>query len=266
MGHQKAAFEILNSIFNSQTIMDTTVGRICRSWFTRNDVIIALLGGFPTDLSRDWFTCAVSYCQKQQSQHPDELQWAIEGRSARLYLVSYDMSLIYSKAVNEEISEFEYNREHKKIMDRLLEWKQTWDPRLTDPAFLAQDDSWKRPLDEADIVNPYEPNLLFKAPLFSTTLISTEWHALMLLHISQAKHIPRETLTSELEKHGYALCQYFEAMEYWPETPTGTLMLLQQAITLASLFLPQDDRHHMWLRRKQALIETMGYELTERRC
>lgn len=238
--------------------MESPIGRICRSWFTRNDVIIALLGGLPTDLSRDWFTCAVSFFQKRQREHPDELQSLIEGRSARLYLISYDMSLIYSRAVNEELSDAEYNSEHKKLTDRLLEWKQTWDPRLTDPAHLTNDDSWKRPLDESDIVNPYEPNLLFKKPLFSTTLISIEWHSLMLLHLSQAKHTPKEDLSPELEKHGYAICQYFEALEYWPETPTGTLMLLQQAITLASLFLPQDDRHHMWLRRKQALIETMG--------
>lgn len=169
------------------------------------------------------------------------------------------MALLYSQSVNEEISDPDYNREHRRIVDRLLEWKQALDPRLSDPALSVQSDSLKRPVDSVDIVSPYEPNLIFKPPLYHTTLVIIEWHALMLLHTSQAKSESREALGPELQKHGYAICQYFEALEYWPETPTGTLMLLQQAVTLANVFLPQDERHSMWLRRKQALIETMGY-------
>jgi hypothetical protein len=259
MGHQKAACEILTSIFTKDNVMDSVAGRICRSWIARNDVVIALLGGFQADLSRDWFTCAVDYYENRKSQEPGELEWNLGERTTSLYVISHEMSVLYSTTVNEEISEPDYSREHRRIVDRLLEWKQALDPRLSDPALAVQIESLKRPVDSMDIVNPYEPNLVFKPPFFHTTLVNIEWHALMVLHISQAKSVSREALGPELEKHGYAICQYFEALECWPETPTGTIMLLQQAVTLASVFLPQDERHSMWLRRKQALIETMGY-------
>ena len=55
------------------------------------------------------------------------------------------MSVINSQSVNEEISGPDFNEEHKRFMDQLLEWKQTWDPRLSDPALAVQEDSRKRP-------------------------------------------------------------------------------------------------------------------------
>lgn len=258
MGHQKAACEILTSIFSTEDLMESVAGRICRSWIARNDIIIALLGGFLPRLSHDWFTCAVSYYEKRQSQEPGELKWKVAERTTSLYVISYEMSVIYSQSVNDEISDSDYNREHKTIVDQLLEWKQAWDHRLSEPAFAVLVDSWKRPDESIDVVNPYEPISFFKPRLSHITLVNIEWHALMLLHTSQTKNISREALAPELERHGYAICQYFEALEYWPETPTGTLMVLQQGVTLASVFLSQDDRYDMWLRRMQALIETMG--------
>jgi len=35
----------------------------------------------------------------------------------------------------------------------------------------------------------------------------------MLLHTFQAKNASRDAFGPELEKHGYAICHYFEALE-----------------------------------------------------
>ena len=61
-----------------------------------------------------------------------------------------------------------------------------------------------------------------------------------------------------LAKRAYKICQMFEQLEMWPASPPGCLIISQSKLAMATLFLPRDQRHHMWIRRKFALIETMG--------
>ncbi|PFH56899.1 hypothetical protein XA68_15813 [Ophiocordyceps unilateralis] len=259
MGHQKAALEIITQIFEPGTVMDTAVGRMCLNWYSRYDNYVAIMGGFPTGLSRQWFDVTMVYCQSQAAAHPDHVRWKIDHRSAQLRLITFDMSMLYARGSRGQLSPQAFAREHTRLTQELHEWKHTWDPALTDPNYLVTDLSYRKEAGPEDIVDPYQPGTLFHMPLFTTTLITAEWHSIVIMHLSQSAKTPSPTLLAKFREHAYAACQYFEAVERWPGCPPGALVSLQPCISIAALFLPHDRQHQMWLRRKFALLDTLGF-------
>ncbi|KID79066.1 uncharacterized protein G6M90_00g023510 [Metarhizium brunneum] len=259
MGHQKAAFQVVRKIFTPDTVMHTPVGRACIDWYTRYDCYVAIMGGFPTDLPREWFNRMNEYNESQLGASPDEFRWKISSRSTQLRSISYDMSMLYARGSRGQIGPEDFTKEHKRITNELLEWKSTWDAALSVPEYLVTDFSYQRDVVPGDIVNPYMLGLLYEQPLFTNTLITTEWTSIMIMHLSQSSDIPAEQVFIEMAKHAYTICQYFETVEFWPLKPKGALIPLQPCISIAALFLPRDSRHQMWVRRKFALLDTMGF-------
>ncbi|KAK9435189.1 hypothetical protein VB005_09983 [Metarhizium brunneum] len=259
MGHQKAAFQVIRKIFTPDTVMHTPVGRACIDWYTRYDCYVAIMGGFPTDLPREWFNRMNEYNESQLGASPDEFRWKISSRSTQLRSISYDMSMLYARGSRGQIGPEDFTKEHKRITNELLEWKSTWDAALSVPEYLVTDFSYQRDVVPGDIVNPYMRGLLYEQPLFTNTLITTEWTSIMIMHLSQSSDIPAEQVFIEMAKHAYTICQYFETVEFWPLKPKGALIPLQPCISIAALFLPRDSRHQMWVRRKFALLDTMGF-------
>ena len=70
MGHQKAAFEIITKTFDLKTVMQTSVSRACANWYMRFDNFVALMGGFPTDLPREWFSTRSDWYTSQIAAEP----------------------------------------------------------------------------------------------------------------------------------------------------------------------------------------------------
>ncbi|KAH7328214.1 hypothetical protein B0I35DRAFT_403620 [Stachybotrys elegans] len=258
MGHQKAALEVITTMFAPQTIAQTAIGRGCHYWYSRFDTFVGLLGGFPTDLPREYFTAIENFTQAQTAAQPESIRWKIEERAAHLRVITYDMSIIFARGSRGQLSANDFAYEHDQLTKRLEEWRSSWDPALTDPAYLVNDWPRKEP-DADDIVNPYEPGLVYEAPLFNSTMMSVEWLSIMLMHKTQVSNVPIQTLFMELSQYAYKILQYFEALEFWPLTPKGVLLNIQSCLSLAALFVPQDKRHQMWLRRKFAIAETQGY-------
>ncbi|UZP40857.1 hypothetical protein NXS19_008673 [Fusarium pseudograminearum] len=221
MGHQKAAFGIITSIFTPQTIMQSPVGRVVTN--------------------------------------PDEIHWKIDEWSAQLRLISYDMSILFARGSRGQISPEDFIKEHELINQRLIDWKEKRDPALQDPKYLVRDFPPPETLDPEDFVNPYTVGILYERPLFDVTVLCAEWNSIMIMHKCQSSGTRPDQLFADLNRHAYRTCQYFETLEFWPSTPRGVLVLIQACIAIAALFCPQDARHHMWFRRKFALLETMGY-------
>ncbi|KJZ79889.1 hypothetical protein HIM_00603 [Hirsutella minnesotensis 3608] len=259
MGHQKAALGIVTQLFDPETVMHTAVGRMCLNWYSRYDNYVAIMGGFPTELSREWFDAMAGYNQSQMLLHPNVLRWKIDDRSTRLRLISYSMSMLYARSSRGQISLEEFVHEHETLTQELYTWRGTWDRALENSEHLVTDFYYRRRFDAGDIVDPYKPGILFDSPLFSTTLITAEWHSIMIMHLSQSASIPPSQLLMKLGEHAYAACQYFESVEFWPSRPKGAMASLQPCISIAALFLPQDARHQMWIRRKFAYLDMLGF-------
>ena len=258
MGHQKAAFEVLTQLFTPQTAVQSPVGRVAVMWYSRFDVFIGIMGSFKTSLSREWFTAPVEYYESRAVVEPLKVGWKIEACAARLRLFSMEMSLLFAKGAKQEVTEEEYAAEHRRLSTAWDDWKSNWDPAMLDPAFLVTEFPGSQTPDPNDIVNPFAPGILFRQPLFASTLLTCEYHSVALMLGSQSATKLTDEERGMLMQRAYAICQICETVELWPHSPPGSLVILQSCLAIAALYLRRDPRHYMWLRRKFALLETMG--------
>ena len=254
MGHKKAAFEVLTQLYDPHSAMQSPVGRMAVTWYARFDVITSVMGCLAPSMSREWFTAQVEHYQDRATAEPQNVGCKFELWSARLRLIMMEMGLLYAKRAKRDISEDEYAAEHQRLAVVLEEWKNSWDPAMTDPSFLLTD----LPTNNSDI-NPFTPEPLFQPPLFVATALVCEYHSLALMHASQSSIKLTDEAKAGLRERANAICRIVEAVEVWQGSPLGSLILLQACMVMASFYVRRDARHHMWLRRKYASLESMGY-------
>lgn len=265
MGHQRAAFKILSQLLTPQSAMQTSVSRILLTWYARFDISVGMMAGFETMLSREWLSTVVQFAETQvaNSPGPELLVWKTEFQAASLRLISMDMSVLFAKGGRGEITTATFSAEYNRLLSRLHEWRSSLDPAVTDSSYLVTDFSGHRRAlrdndDNDDVVNPYRAGYLYEKPLFRMTILLAEWNSLILMHKSQEANALQQEPSDELKGHALAICEIFETVELWPGTPKGALMPIQPCLAMAALFVPRDARHHMWMRRKYALIERLG--------
>ncbi|OIW32400.1 hypothetical protein CONLIGDRAFT_267885 [Coniochaeta ligniaria NRRL 30616] len=260
MGHQRAAFEVINELFTPLSAMQTSTSRTILTWYVRFDIFVGIMGNFETALPREWFSTAVDFYLAQADSEPDNVMWKTEERSARLRLISMEMSILYGKGARGALAGDHYLAEHRRLSQELQNWKDSWDPAMTDPALLVTDFSANELLTSDDAVRSFTPGILYHPPLFASTLLTCEWRSIVIMHGSQAiMDVNAESQLAMLGEHAYAICQIFETVERWPSTPKGSLISIHACLAIATLFLPRDPKHHSWIRRKFALLESMGY-------
>lgn len=250
---------MLTNLFPTpEAAMQSPMGRMTFTWYSRYDAFVAVMGGFPTAIPREWFVAFIEKSQEKIAHTPDDLERRLEEAEARLRLISVDMSYLYSKGHRGEITPEEFSAEHDRIAGHLRQWRETLDPTITNPAYLVNEFPDQKKLDENDIVNPYAPGLVYRAPLFAMTLILTQYHSINVMHELQSTTMRKDLMYARLRDHSLEICQRFEAVERWPAAPRGALMLVQACLAISALFLPQEERNHNWIRRKFALMETLG--------
>lgn len=259
MGHQKAAFEVITQLFTPQSVTQTSMSRTILTWYVRFDVFVGIMGNFETALPREWFYTNIEYYRAQLQSEPDNVAWQIEECSARLHLISMEMSLLYGKGARGDLSGDEYPAEHRRLSQALQEWKASWDPAMTNASMLVADFSGNESPRPDDIVAPFTPGVLYHPPLFASTLLTCEWHSIFLMHGSQAiVDVGADSQVAQLGEHAYGICQIFETVERWALAPNGSLITIHACLAIATLFVPRDTSHHNWIRRKFALLENMG--------
>ncbi|KAK8868071.1 Sterol uptake control protein 2 [Apiospora arundinis] len=258
-GHQKAALQIVTQLYTPQSAMQSFISRTILTWYVRFDVFVGMLGGYETRLPREWFSATVEFHESQRQADPEGVLWKQEAASALLRLISVDMSFLYAKAKRGEVSGEAFASEYNSLTAQLHTWRNNLDPGMVDSTYLETDFKWRRPLEEDDIVDPYAPGHLYSGDLFPTTLLLAEWHSVVVMHKSQEPGMLQQEPTQELVDLSMAICQIFDNVEKWPPRPSGTLAMLQACLVIAAIFVPRDVKHHMWMRRKFALIEKSGY-------
>ncbi|KUI60324.1 hypothetical protein VP1G_07532 [Cytospora mali] len=258
-GHQRAAHEILTQLFTPQSMAQTSLNRTILSWYTRFDILVGLMGGFETGLSRDWYTTLDDHCGAQLASDPENLDWRYEASENRLRLICVDMCTLVSKRAKCEVTEDVFVAEHVKVANRLQEWKSNIGPALTDPSRLIPSTSGAP--DGFFIAYPTQVPV-YEAPLTTTTLLICEWHSMVMVYLYQIIGDAQEADTTglgDLSQHAQAVCQVFEAAEQWSSVPKGLLLMLHPCLAIAAMFLPRSPAHNTWLRRKLALLERSGF-------
>jgi hypothetical protein len=169
-----------------------------------------------------------------------------------------DMSTVFARIGKGEITFDQFISENEAMRRRIEAWQTDMDPALQDKRFLVHDFSGARPPDPHDIVDPYIPGKIYSGPLWVMNVSMIDWHSIGLMHQYQTALTMKTQPSSELGLKAFESCQLFESVEFFPESPPGTILALQASLGIAALFLPRDEAHAMWARRKLAAIESQG--------
>ena len=238
--------------------MESQLSRVILGWYMRFDVFAGLLGGFDMVLSREWFSSSHEYCQKQVEFDPTDLNWKIELAISKLRLIAMDMGNVFARIGKGQIGIDQFIQENEAVGGRLDAWRSEMDPALQDERYLVNEFSDTRLADPRSIVNPYLPGKIYCGPLWTMNVSTIDWYSIWLMHKYQTALIVQMQPSSDLGEKAYECCQLLESVEFFPESPPGTLVALQASLGIAALFLPRDDAHTMWARRKLASIESQG--------
>ena len=256
LGHQKAAFQILTELFTPETIMETEIQRVVIGWYTRFDIIAGLLSGSEMVLGREWFQACHQHYVERIKLDPNDLGCRIEEKQAETRLLALDMALLIAKRTKGSITLEDFMQEDGLLSRRIAAWYNEMDPLLRDPAHEIKLEGQREP---KDVVNPFEPGLIYQGPLWSMNFVLIDWYGVDLMHRYQtALALKQSPASCELEAIAMKSCMMIEAMQRWPGSPKGTMVESQASLVINSLFFPKDLDHNMWIRRKLAAVECQG--------
>jgi len=257
IGHSKAAYGMLLELHSSETIMNNELNRKLLSWYSRFDVISGLMSGYQTFLGRDWFTAVEIHYREQASTYPLSIDYKIEATIARHRLLAADLSVLFAQFARGAVPLEDFITGTDGIAEQIRTWKESLDPVFEDDRYLVKSfDGRKR--DPEDIVDPYLPGGMYKGPLFTFNFMLIDWHAVNLVQKYKTASLLKRPPPPEVRDIALELCRLFEAIEYWPESPPGSYLKAQGSLGLAILFLPKDEKHIIWSRRKLAKVESHG--------
>lgn len=200
------------------------------------------------------------FYQEKCLEEPAEVLWKVYERTSAFRLILHSMASFFALRPNAP-PRSDALRQYDDLTRRLIEWRQNWDASLTDSRYGVILSS---PAGEADFAKSSEPGVLFDNPIFSSSICTAEWHSMMMVHLSHhPENLPGDP--QEMRKHAYGACQVIGAVSQWDRAPPGALSMLHSILLVALKFLPQDEQHRFWVRRKLALIEATGYVQCHRR-
>ncbi|EJT77731.1 hypothetical protein GGTG_02836 [Gaeumannomyces tritici R3-111a-1] len=269
MGHQRAAYEVITFLYTPETSVETATSRIALTWYVRFDVFLSLMGGCATSMPDPWFISLMEHFHSQSIKDPTNMAYKIDDFAARLRFITREMSVLLGKHSASDISDESFAKEHARLARSLEALKEDWDPVLSDPAYMVMD--LRAPPELDSVVDLSRAGVLHEGPLFPGTLLCCEWLAVVIVHECQAitrAHAPAGgdggdggdgDISTALGMHAKAICNMVEAIEMWPSSPKGSLVIIQACLSVAAPFVPRDEKHQQWIRRKFALLESMGY-------
>ena len=258
LGHQKAACGMLLELYSVNSIMQTEIQRKILAWYARFDLFAGLMSGSATVLGREWFFANQQYYVQKSQKHSNNIDFKVEAHIATHRLTAMDMALLFAKFSKGKISKADFTTENNVLAEHIRAWKDQLAPLLSNAEYLVQSFGGARDPDPEDIVDPYKPGGIYKGALWTINFMMIDWYAVTLMHKHQTALALQQQPPSELMHLALEMCRIFEAIEYWPESPRGSILTAQASLGIASVFLPKDEKHGIWCRRKLAMIESMG--------
>ena len=248
---------MLLELYTPDTIMTSELGRQAIEWYARFELTSGLMSENVTTLSQQWFLATETWFQTMSMQHPGRIDYKIGFACARHRTLWADLASLFSKLARGPMT-LELQRESDRCAERIDQWILTLDPCFKNEHFLVRDFKG-RLADPRDIVDPFVE--IWREPLFTVNFMFLDWSAMSMLFkmkIAQAMHVPPPP---ELVSMALEACRVFETIEYWPDSPAGSVLKAKSVLGVACLFLPKDGQHTMWCRTKLAKIESLGYAL-----
>jgi hypothetical protein len=258
MSHQMAAYQILTELYSPQDIVRNDDLRTILQWYIHFDVFAGMLSGNGTILGREWFEALHEWDLQQIKLNPKDVQLKYKECCSRCRLLAADVALTFARKNRNDITEEDFDAKCKTINQELRSWETNLDPILRQPSKLITDFPDAPPRDPEDIVDPYKPNVIYDGELFGTNFITLQFLGLDLMFQQQLSGAQGEPRLPEMQELALRMCQMVEAIQYHRTSPRSVLLGIQASLAMATTFLPRDEKHNMWSRRKLATVEALG--------
>lgn len=256
LGHQRAALQILTDLFTPQTIMQDETRRRIITWYIRFELFAGIMSGSATTLSRDWFAACQEHYQRQSRDRPEDVGVKFEEFFSTTRLLSSDLTLLFAEVKKGALSDDEFARRTRELLGRFANFGNTLETTFTDPSNYVKSFPNATPPSEDDITDFRDPHFLLAGELFTMNYVLIDFWALDLMFKYQLSLAQQQAPSAEMTQLALKKCKMFEAIES-DEGPAAVLGC-QASLGMAALFLPKDEKHTDWCRRKCALIERLG--------
>ncbi|KAI4271733.1 MAG: hypothetical protein LQ337_005788 [Flavoplaca oasis] len=250
---------MLTELYPMESITDSELGRRILEWYSRFDLFCGFMSGSEPLLGREWLAANMLYYTEQAAQHPESTELKLEAAGASHRMVAIDMALLFGKLPRGAITLEQFRRENEALALRIHNMKEEMEPLLSDDRHTVKSFKGAPERDEDDIVDPYRPGGLRQGPLWGVNFLMMDWLGTSILHTYQTALILEQEPPPELRKLALEQCRLFEAIQYWPGSVPGSVLSAQAGLGIAVVFLPIDERHIMWSRKKLAAVESQGY-------
>jgi hypothetical protein len=166
MGHQKAAFEMLVKLHTPESITQSEfLLKVCL-WYIRFDLFVGFQSGGEAVLGREWYESIHTYYAQKLRDNPDDIGLKYEERFSHSRLVAKDSNDLFARTQKGLISPQDFMAQLPILKEQVETLKEKLPSELWDPKFKIN----KIPgdPDPDDIVDPYQPDLLYGKPLFTS--------------------------------------------------------------------------------------------------
>lgn len=256
MGHQKAAFEMLIRLYTPESITKSHFLLKVLLWYIRFDLFVGFQSGGESVLGREWYVAAHESYVRELCENPNDLGIQYEERFAYSRLVAKDSNEVFARKGKGLLSDEEFITQLSNLQERVEGLETSIPSTLLDAQYKIKEIPGTP--DPDDIVNPYEPCVIWKEPLWASNLLKLDtWGIVTMFHLSSSMAL-RKPSSPELTKLAYSAAQVFEAMCAYPHAPSGAIIEAQTTLALSTLFLPRDPKTIQWCRRIFAKVESSG--------
>ncbi|KAF2475639.1 uncharacterized protein BDR25DRAFT_211783 [Lindgomyces ingoldianus] len=257
MGHQKAAYQILKKLYTPQTITKSELLRKVLLWYVRFDLFVGFQSGAEAVLGQEWYVSIHDFYVHQARENPENITLKYEERFAYSRLVAKDFNDLFARRSKGQLTDEAFMTQLGEIDQRVKGLDKNIDPILFDPSGYITDFSGTP--DPDDIVNPYEPNIIWQGQQWTSNYLLLDSWGIMFMYNIQCSLALRRPIDPDVGEKAYRAAQTFEAVTMYPKAPPGAIIEAQACLAIATLFLPKDPKTIQWCRRTFAKIESAGY-------
>ncbi|KAM5451811.1 hypothetical protein MaudCBS49596_003639 [Microsporum audouinii] len=256
--HHQAAHHIIRELYTPHIIFEDNIHKHIIHWYMRYDVMAGLMAGNATILGREWYIEAEKQAHQAASDDPGCLSKELFALCACNKRCSVDFASLLAKVSQNLISQEEFLTEGQVIRETMGEMIRKLGT-YNDPEYLVTSYPEKAPLGIDDIVDPYVPGLVHTGPFCEVDLVKLELRSSLFMYKCQIDLITQTVEPAELSKFALEQCQLVETINRLPDKAPMFPLMFNNVVGLICLYIPRDDRHRMWCRRRLAEIEQHGY-------
>ncbi|KAK2740759.1 hypothetical protein FQN57_005991 [Myotisia sp. PD_48] len=256
--HHHAAHRMITELYTPETIVLDEFHRHILLWHTRYDVIVGLMAGNAVTLPREWFVEAEKFACQDSANHPDDINKKLLAWAAITKRYAMDLASFLAKGFQGLVSQNEFLTERQMILETLDRMSRFVDS-MADPQYLMTSFPHKTPLTHHDIVDPYVPGLVYGGQLFEVDLCRLELENCKMIYEYQLGSLTQSPNPSVLSELALQQCRLIETLDRLPNKPPLFPVLVHNSLGMLCLFLPHNDQHKLWCRKRLAQTEQLGY-------